>query len=128
MNLGDGGLAAAPQGHEVLGIPLHVGVIHHRVPGVGLLLARVVDQLGRGVRQVVAAAEALAGAFHHDHVDVLVGLGPFHCRADVAGRVVGDGVQAFRAVQQQAGDARGARVLFDLQGGKAGHGVLRGAM
>jgi hypothetical protein len=123
VHLGDGGLGAFPQRHEVLGVALHVGVVVHRVPGVALLLAGVVDLAFAELAQVVAAAKALAGAFDHDHVHLVVGIGPLDRRADLARRVVVDGVQALGPVQQQAGDARVAGVLVDAQGVEAGHGV-----
>ena len=76
VHLGDGRLGAAPQAHEVLGVALHVAVVDHRIPGRALLLAGVVDVGLAEVLQVVAGAEALAGAVEHDHVHVVVGVGP----------------------------------------------------
>jgi hypothetical protein len=52
----------------------------------------VVDLAFAKLAQVVAAAEALSCAFHHDHVDGLAGIGPFHRRADFAWCVVIDRV------------------------------------
>jgi len=82
---------------------------------VGLALAEV--------PQIVAAAEALAGALHDDHVHLAAGLGPRHGGADLARGVVVDGVQALRAVQQQPRDARVGVVLVDAQGLVARHDV-----
>ncbi len=42
VHLGDGGLGAAPQRHEVVGVALHVGVVVHRVPRRVALAGRVV--------------------------------------------------------------------------------------
>jgi hypothetical protein len=72
-------------------------------------------------RQVVAAAEPLAGALDDDHVHRVLGIGPLDRRADLARHVVVDRVQAFRPVQQQARDARLRRVGVDPQGAVAGH-------
>jgi hypothetical protein len=83
----------------------------------------VVDLAFAKLAQVVAAAKALARAFHHDHVDLVVGIGPFHRRADFARRVVVDRVQPLGPVQQQAGDARVGGVFGDLQRIPGGHEV-----
>ncbi|MNW01676.1 hypothetical protein D3C71_1973460 [compost metagenome] len=73
------------------------------------------------VGQVVAPTEALAGPLHHDHVNLVVRVGPLDGGADLGGHVLVDGVQALGPVQQQASHARKLRILFDLDGAVVGH-------
>jgi hypothetical protein len=65
------GLGQCPQAHEVVGVLLHERVVDHRVPGRALLLAGVVDAAFAELRQVVAAAEALARTLDHDDVHLV---------------------------------------------------------
>jgi len=61
-------------------------------------------------------------------MDAGLGIGPLHRRPDLARRGVIDGIEPLRAVQQQAGNARVGVVGRDAQGGKVGHGGLRGGL
>ena len=125
VDLGDGGLGAAPQAHEILGVALHRRIVDQRVPRMAFLLAGMIDHAFRGSGEVVTAAKALARAFDHDDVDVVVLLRPLDRPADFAGHLVGDGVEALGPVQDEAGDPRRGGVLGDRQGREIGHGLLR---
>src|SRR4029453_18849 len=53
---------AAPQAHEILGVPLHAGIVDHGVPWMVLLGPFIFSRALGVTDEVVAAAKSLAGA------------------------------------------------------------------
>jgi hypothetical protein len=104
VHLGNRRLGALPQRHEVLGVALHVGVVDHRVPGGSLLLPGVVNLPLAKLRQVVATAKSFARTFHHNHMDVRVGVGPIDRCLELARCFIVDGVESFGSVVSHVGD------------------------
>ena len=88
------------------------------------MLARVVDIAFTEEVEVVAATKALACPFNDDDVHLIVGHRPIHRRTYLSGHLFVDRVQAFGAVQPQAGHTWMVSVFFNNESLKPGHGAL----
>lgn len=122
MDLGNRGLGAAPQRHELFGVTFDQGVVHHRVPCRFFVSAWVVR--GDFVRtnhfgvfvQVVAVEKSPAFTFNNEDMDFIFRLGPRHRVANVARHGAADGIEFFWLVQAQPGDVELLGIIGNRDG------------